>query len=108
MLCGAEDGYSLPNVPRLCSAIPGVVSTVLTGTGVTSVDHLEEVAFLIWLLDAWVPVAVTASMRPPTAIGSDALPTLVDAAAGSWCARPSARRTAGWLRPRPRCWARGS
>lgn len=42
-------------------------------------NGLEEVAFLIWLLGARVPVALTASMRPPTAIGSDALPNLVDA-----------------------------
>ncbi len=41
----------------------------------------EEVAFLLWLLGARVPVAVTAAMRPPTAIGSDALPNLVDAIA---------------------------
>ncbi|MDQ6522548.1 asparaginase domain-containing protein [Nocardioides sp. LHD-245] len=42
-------------------------------------NGLEEVAFLAWLLGAPVPIAVTASMRPPTAIGSDALPNLVDA-----------------------------
>lgn len=42
-------------------------------------NGLEEVAFLLWLLGARVPLAVTASMRPPTAIGSDALPNLVDA-----------------------------
>lgn len=42
VLCGEEDGYSLPDVPRLCSSIPGAVSAVLPGTGVASVDHRPD------------------------------------------------------------------
>ena len=43
-------------------------------------NGLEEIAYLLWLLyPGPVPVAVTAAMRPPSAIGSDALPNLLDA-----------------------------
>ncbi|GAA1539048.1 alpha/beta fold hydrolase [Nocardioides humi] len=42
VLCGEDDGYSLPDVPRLCASIPGAVSAVLPGTGVASVDHRPD------------------------------------------------------------------
>ena len=42
-------------------------------------NGLEEIAYLLWLLyPGPVPVVVTAAMRPPSAIGSDALPNLLD------------------------------
>lgn len=42
-------------------------------------NGLEEIAYALWLLyPGPVPVAVTAAMRPPSAIGSDALPNLLD------------------------------
>lgn len=45
-------------------------------------NGLEELAYLLWLFyDGSVPVVVTAAMRPPTAIGSDALPNLICALA---------------------------
>ncbi|MCR1784387.1 alpha/beta fold hydrolase [Nocardioides carbamazepini] len=42
VLCGEEDAYSLPDVPRLCAAVPGSTSAVLPGTGVPSVDHRPD------------------------------------------------------------------
>ncbi|RKN12805.1 asparaginase domain-containing protein [Streptomyces radicis] len=40
-------------------------------------NGLEEIAYLLWLLyPGPVPVVVTAAMRPPTAVGSDALDNL--------------------------------
>ncbi|GAA1539056.1 asparaginase [Nocardioides humi] len=65
-------------VARLRALDPTAVAGAVVSLGS---NGLEEVAFLIWLLGARVPVAVTAAMRPPTAIGSDALPNLVDALA---------------------------
>lgn len=65
-------------VARLRALDPADVAGAVVSLGS---NGLEEVAFLLWLLGARVPIAVTASMRPPTAIGSDALPNLVDALA---------------------------
>lgn len=42
VLCGEDDGYSLPDVPRLLAAIPGATSAVLPGTGVPSADHCPD------------------------------------------------------------------
>lgn len=51
-------------------------------------NGLEEIAYLLWLLyPGPVPVVVTAAMRPPTAVGTDALLNL----AGSVAVARSAR-----------------
>jgi pimeloyl-ACP methyl ester carboxylesterase len=42
VLCGEDDTFSLPDVPRLCATIPGARSAVLPGTGVASVDHRPD------------------------------------------------------------------
>lgn len=63
-------------VDRLRGIDPATTAGVVVSLGS---NGLEEVAFLLWLFGAPVPVAVTASMRPPTAIGSDATVNLVDA-----------------------------
>lgn len=42
VLCGEDDSYSLPDVPRLLAAIPGATSAVLPGTGVPSADHRPD------------------------------------------------------------------
>lgn len=81
----AEDLLGLAG--RLRSLDPAEVRGAVVSLGS---NGLEEVAFLLWLLGAPVPVAVTASMRPPTAIGSDALPNLVDALAVARCSETRA------------------
>jgi L-asparaginase len=69
-------------VLELCGRLRGLdpekVRSVVVSVGS---NGLEEIAFLLWLFGASVPVVATASMRPPTAIGSDALRNLVDAIA---------------------------
>ncbi|MCR1784386.1 asparaginase [Nocardioides carbamazepini] len=65
-------------VRRLRALDPAAATGVVLTLGS---NGLEEVAFLAWLLGAPVPVVVSAAMRPPTAVGSDALPNLVDALA---------------------------
>lgn len=45
VLCGAEDDYSLPDVPRLVEGLTGAPATrtaVLPGTGVPSADHRPD------------------------------------------------------------------
>jgi pimeloyl-ACP methyl ester carboxylesterase len=42
VVCGEQDGYSLPDVPRLLAALPGAADRVLAGTGVPSVDDRPE------------------------------------------------------------------
>lgn len=47
-------------------------------------NGMEELAYLLWLLhDGPQPIVVTASMWPPTAVGSDALGNLVGAIAAA-------------------------
>lgn len=58
-------------------------------------NGLEELAYLLWLLyPGPVPVVVTAAMRPPTAVGTDALLNLT---ASVVAARSAATRTASVL-----------
>lgn len=69
---------------RLRRTDPDLVSGVVVSLGSNA---LEEVAFLLWLLGpAPVPVVLTAAMRPPTALGTDATANLV--AALTLAARP--------------------
>jgi pimeloyl-ACP methyl ester carboxylesterase len=45
VVCGAEDAYSLPDVPRLVAGLAGaptVRTTTLPGTGVAAVDHRPD------------------------------------------------------------------
>ncbi|WP_199489207.1 alpha/beta fold hydrolase [Micromonospora craniellae] len=42
VICGELDDFSMPDVPRLVSAIPGSRARVLPGTGVPAVDHHPE------------------------------------------------------------------
>lgn len=39
VICGELDEFSMPDVPRLMSAIPRSITHVLEGTGVPAVDH---------------------------------------------------------------------
>lgn len=58
-------------------------------------NGMEELAYLLWLLhDGPEPIVVTASMWPPTAVGSDALGNLVGAIAAAR-ARPADQPAAG-------------
>ncbi|WP_052336206.1 asparaginase [Nocardioides alkalitolerans] len=62
---------------RLRRTDPATVSGVVVSLGSNA---LEEVAFLLWLVGpAPVPVVLTAAMRPPTALGTDATANLVAA-----------------------------
>lgn len=57
VLCGAEDGYSLPDVPRLVHGLtsaPSVRTAVLPGTGVPAVDHRPDL-FARAVLEALSP-----------------------------------------------------
>jgi len=76
---GASHDLTLPAVVELAARLrrvdPDAVSGVVVSLGSNA---LEEVAFLLWLLGpAPVPVVVTAAMRPPTAIGTDAYDNLL-------------------------------
>ena len=42
VVCGEDDDFSMPDVPRLVAAIPGSRSVILEGTGVPAVDHRPE------------------------------------------------------------------
>ncbi|WP_202927205.1 alpha/beta fold hydrolase [Gordonia desulfuricans] len=42
LVCGELDGFSLPDVPKLASAIPGAKSSILPGAGVMAVDHRAD------------------------------------------------------------------
>lgn len=74
---GVEDVVALcVHLDELCRLDPEVTGIVVS----TGSNGMEELAYLLWLMyDGNVPVMVTAAMRPLTAIGSDALPNLLDA-----------------------------
>ena len=83
---------TIPELLKLASRIRQLVASGPdrpTGIVVTCGSNgLEELAYLLWLFyDGSVPVVVTAAMRPPSAIGSDALPNLI-------CALTTARSVA--------------
>lgn len=65
VVCGEHDTYSLPDVPRLLTALPGARQQVLEGTGVPSVDDRPELfaRAVLGFLDAVAPAA------PPAAAG---------------------------------------
>lgn len=70
-------GELLDLVRRLRRLDPETTSGAVVSLGSNA---LEEVAFLLWLLGpGTVPVVLTAAMRPPTALGSDAEANLIAA-----------------------------
>lgn len=88
---GVEDLLALASRVRAVAATGDTHGVVVT----CGSNGLEELAYLLWLLHSGpVPVVVTASMRPPTAVGTDALLNL---AASVTAARSAATRTASVL-----------
>lgn len=72
-----EPGLVLGLAARLRGLDPATTSGAVVSLGSNA---MEEVAFLLWLLGpAPVPVVLTAAMRPPTALGTDARANLVAA-----------------------------
>jgi len=67
VVCGEQDAYSLPDVPRLVdglTAAPVVRTTVLPGTGVPSVDHRPDL----------FAAAVLAELAAPLDLGRPVVP----------------------------------
>nr|WP_272917698.1 alpha/beta hydrolase [Nocardioides flavescens] len=63
VVCGALDGFSLPDVPRLLSALPHAEQRVLAGTGVPSVDD-QPAEFARAVLDFLDSLAQARPGRP--------------------------------------------
>lgn len=77
---GPSHDLTVAAMLALVAKLRGLAATKVAGAVVSlGSNGLEEVAFLAWMFGAPVPVVLTASMRPPTALGSDALSNLVDA-----------------------------